>query len=233
MRGVIFDIDGVLLDVRRSYYRAIYETVKAFIRNREIKETEINKMVDYLKNLKGFNCEWRCTDALIKYFENNINCSFELFIENFYSKRKVKEEIINKFEKIYKKYRDYEKSILRKDFLRKLTRDFKIAVFTGRTKIDAIYGLKRINLEPHIIITAEDYKKPSGTAIKEIFDKLGLKEAVYIGDSMDDFLSVKEAKEKYKIKVHFISFRRKIKNCDFFAEKTEDIKKILKKLKWI
>lgn len=59
MKGIIFDMDGVLLDLRGSYYKTIYETVKAFTRNREIKEAEINKMIDYLKNLKGFNCEWR------------------------------------------------------------------------------------------------------------------------------------------------------------------------------
>lgn len=73
MRGVIFDMDGVLLDVRNSYYRAIYETARTFIKRMEIRQMEIKRMVDYLKNIKGFNCEWRCTDAIIKYFENKIN----------------------------------------------------------------------------------------------------------------------------------------------------------------
>lgn len=233
MRGIILDMDGVLLDVRKSYYKAIYETVKIFTKKSHIKEKQINMMVDYLKNLRGFNCEWRCTDAIIKYFENNIDYNFEVFIENFYSKRKIKEEIVSKFERIYKKYRDFERPILGRYFLERLKKDFKVAVFTGRMRDDAIYGLNKIDLEPDFIITAEDYKKPSGLAIKEIFNKLGLREAIYIGDSMDDFLSVKEAKEKYKLKVYFISFRRELKNCNFFARNTEDIKKILKKLKWI
>lgn len=140
---------------------------------------------------------------------------------------------MNKFERIYKKYRDCERPILKKDFLKKLKRDFKVAIFTGRPRSDAVYGLKKIEMEPDMVITFENYKKPSGTAIKEIFDKLGLKEAIYIGDSMDYLLSVKEAKEKYGIKICFVSFRRKIGNCKFFAEKPEDIEKILRKMNWI
>ncbi len=233
MRGVIFDMDGVLLDVKDSYYRAIYETAKAFIKRMEIRQMEIKRMVDYLKNIKGFNCEWRCTDAIVKYFENKIKCDFEFFIETFYSRRKIRKELMQKFEKIYKKYRDCEKPILKEDFLKRLKKDFKVAIFTGRPESDAVYGLKKIKLEPDIIITLENYKKPSGTAIKEIFDKLELKEAIYIGDSMDDLLSVREAREKYRIKICFVSFGRKIGNCKFFAHKSQDIEKIMKKLEWI
>lgn len=233
MRGVIFDMDGVLIDVRDSYTRAIYETVKAFIKRMEIKQREIKRMVEYLKHIEGFNCEWRCTDAIIKYFENKIKCDFEFFMEAFYSRRKVKKELVEKFEKIYKKYRKYEKPILKRDFLKKLKIKFKTAVFTGRPKDDAIYGLKLLKWEPDLILTLENYQKPSGVAIKEIFEKLSLKEGIYVGDSMDDLISVKEAREKFNINVCFISFKRKLGNCEFFAEKDKDIEKILKDLKWI
>ena len=56
--GVIFDIDGVLIDVRRSYRRAIVETIA-----REHGATIDQATVDRFKQAGGFNNDWDLTTA--------------------------------------------------------------------------------------------------------------------------------------------------------------------------
>ena len=57
--GVIFDIDGVLIDVRGSYRRAIIETVA-----REHDETIDQGLIDRFKRAGGFNNDWDLTTAV-------------------------------------------------------------------------------------------------------------------------------------------------------------------------
>jgi HAD superfamily hydrolase (TIGR01548 family) len=57
--GVIFDIDGVLIDVRGSYRRAIIETV-----GREHDATIEQALIDRFKRAGGFNNDWDLTTAV-------------------------------------------------------------------------------------------------------------------------------------------------------------------------
>jgi len=53
---VIFDVDGVLVDVRDSYHRTIVETVRHFT-GRRVTHSQIHRW----KNRSGYNDDWKLT----------------------------------------------------------------------------------------------------------------------------------------------------------------------------
>ena len=60
LKALFFDMDGVLVDVSRSYRRAIEETVLHFT-GRKIQGNTVQRY----KNLGGFNDDWKLTHAII------------------------------------------------------------------------------------------------------------------------------------------------------------------------
>ena len=67
--AIIFDIDGVLVDVRRSYNEAIIKTVQLILKDRyEIKianEFPFEKLISKLRNTGGFNNDIDTAYAII------------------------------------------------------------------------------------------------------------------------------------------------------------------------
>ena len=53
---VIFDVDGVLVDVRGSYHRSIVQTVRHFT-GRRVTHAEIHRW----KSQPGYNDDWKLT----------------------------------------------------------------------------------------------------------------------------------------------------------------------------
>ena len=64
---VIFDVDGVLVDVRGSFHRSIIETVQSFT-GRRVTYAEIHQW----KNRSGYNDDWRLTTDWIASLGNPI-----------------------------------------------------------------------------------------------------------------------------------------------------------------
>ncbi len=58
---IIFDMDGVIIDVNKSHRLAIKKTVKQ-ITGKETTDEEINR----LKQISGFNNDWKLTQELVK-----------------------------------------------------------------------------------------------------------------------------------------------------------------------
>ena len=130
MKALIFDMDGVLVDVSNSYRLAIKETVK-FFTGTEIQDSEIQE----LKNKGGFNNDWNLTAALIKAKV----------------KKARKEEVVMKFQKLYlgKNYDGFinnEDWILKKDVLEELKSKFKLGIVTGRPREEAEYALRKAGI---------------------------------------------------------------------------------------
>jgi phosphoglycolate phosphatase-like HAD superfamily hydrolase len=64
--ALIFDIDGVLLNVRDSYLKAIELTVaRALQRHRRPAPPALTTLVTRLKRVRGYNNDWDCAYALI------------------------------------------------------------------------------------------------------------------------------------------------------------------------
>lgn len=177
--GIIFDLDGVLVDVSKSYREAIRQTAGYFL-NREVSIGEVNQ----IKNKAGMNNDWEATYKLL----NKPGISY----------KKVK----SYFQKLYlgntksKGLIDNEKLLISKSNLQKLKEKYrKLGIATGRPKKEAEYVIEKNKLENifDCIIALEDVKKgkPAPDMLLATIDKMRLKNTVYIGDSPSDVIAAK------------------------------------------
>lgn len=76
----------------------------------------------------------------------------------------------------------------------------KLGILTGRTRREAELALNRCGLSnlipPHLWMTDDDgFRKPDGRALWLLLDRMGARNAVYVGDGIDDLLTVKNYRE--------------------------------------
>ena len=174
--GLIFDIDGVLVDVSQSYREAIRQTAGYFLR-KNIQMAEVDK----IKNKVGMNNDWDAAYALINKPEINYET-----VKNYFQKIYLG-GLINK-----------EKLLISKQELQFLKNKYKkLGIATGRPKKEAKCVIKNNKLEKifDCIIAMEDIEnsKPSPDSIIAVIKKLGLKQTVYIGDSPSDVIAARRA----------------------------------------
>lgn len=171
MKALIFDMDGVLVDVNQSYRMAIKKTAEYFI-GEEISKDEIQK----LKNQGGFNDDVDLTEALISMrglmFDRN--------------------KLLRKFNENYGQLKDQERWLLDLETLRKMYLRYKMGIVTGRPRKDAEYALKKANAEKffEVVIAMEDVpknkRKPDAYGLNLAIARLGATKVYYFGDNIDD-----------------------------------------------
>jgi HAD superfamily hydrolase (TIGR01548 family) len=166
---LIFDIDGVLADVSKSYRAAIKRTAEYFT-GTSISFEEIQEF----KNRGGLNNDWDLTEAIIKTKGKNVN----------------KERIIRKFQNYYSKLINNEKWLLDKRILKSLSKRYNLAILTGRPRKEAYSVLKRNKISNcfSTIVSMEDIakQKPNPAGILKILNQYQNLDAYYFGDSIDD-----------------------------------------------
>ena len=180
--GLIFDMDGVLVDVSKSYREAIRQTASYFLK-RDIQMSEI----ELIKNRVGMNNDWDATYALI----NNPNISYEVtksYFQSIYVGNDQKPGLINN-----------EKLLISEQKLQSLKNKYKkLGIATGRPKKEAEYVISKNKLIEifDCVIALEDVvnSKPSPDSIRMVIKKLNLKQTVYIGDSPSDVIAAERAK---------------------------------------
>lgn len=179
--GIIFDMDGVIVDVSNSYREAIRLTAGYFL-GRFVNKQEVLR----LKNKAGMNNDWDVTYALI----NNKCLSYEkvkAYFQSVYLGSNSKKGLMIK-----------EKLLITKKQFRKLKDKYKkLGIATGRPKEEADYVIINNQLEDYFdcIVALEDVKrgKPFPDSINKVIRALKLKNTVYIGDSPSDILAAKAA----------------------------------------
>ncbi len=179
--NIIFDVDGVLVDVRESFHRTIVDTVR-FFTGRRLVRSEIHRW----KNRGGYNDDWKLTHALVRSLNHRVpyktvKAQFERFYWGEHSDGNVARE---RWE-------------LPRSTLARLARRCELALFTGRTRKELNYSLTRFAVRRYFrhMVTVEDVKrpKPHPDGLLRILEGADPGRALYLGDNVDDALAAKRA----------------------------------------
>ena len=183
MKAVLFDMDGVLVDVSRSYRLAIKKTAEYFL-GRKISLSTIQEY----KNLGGFNNDWDLTTRILKDFGKNIE----------------KETLIHVYQRIYLGKNDdglmrNEKWLLCVKTLQEIRKRFRLGIVTGRPAKEARHALRRFKAEDYfpVLVAMEDVPlekaKPDPFGIRLAMKRLRTDKAFYAGDTVDDMRAARRA----------------------------------------
>lgn len=218
--AVIFDMDGVLVDVAQSYLKAIELTVNQIIGKKRITQTD----VAVIKKIVGFNNDWDASYALVKLNKQNI--PREVWTTE--AKRLLPINQKSRFyKKIYETFQTYylgsrlfeqqtkraapfryapglitkEKKLIDDSLLSDLTTaGYTIAIATGRPSFEAKAAIKQANLTPFFteknVVTLEDtiQGKPAPDPLLLAKKMIRAKNPVYVGDSTNDIMASQRAK---------------------------------------
>jgi len=181
---LVFDMDGVLVDVTESYRETIAATVEHYTGSRITPE-----LIQDFKNQGGWNDDWRLSHHLITGtgFDvpfDDMKAHFQqLFLGN---------DLDGAGGLIQR-----EKWVAREGVLESLAQRFRFACFTGRPRAEVKITLDRfapgLTFDP--IVAMEDVKnhKPSPDGLMQIARDNPDSKLFYIGDSIDDALSARAA----------------------------------------
>jgi HAD superfamily phosphatase len=175
---LIFDMDGVLVDVTESYRETIAATVEHYTGARPT-----NEQIQQFKNQGGFNDDWRLSHYIITGV--GIDVPFEE-MKAYFQELFLGGLILR------------EKWIARPGVLEKLGEQFRLAVFTGRPREEAAITLQRFapDLTFYPIVAMEDVEKPKPApdGLLRIAGANPGTKLIYVGDSIDDARSARAAK---------------------------------------
>jgi HAD superfamily hydrolase (TIGR01548 family) len=178
--ALLFDLDGVLADVSRSYRETTIRTARDF---------GVEASGEDVRNLKrsgGFNNDWDLTHRLIS--DAGMDCSWE--------------GVRDVFERTYQGdertegLKVSERLLVSREFLTGLRERLPLAIVTGRPRPDACEFLRRFAIEDcfDTVVTMEDAPaKPEPDAVELAMHRLRCERAWMIGDTVDDVRAARAA----------------------------------------
>ena len=179
---IIFDVDGVLVDVRGSFHRSILDTVHFFTGHRPA-YAEIHQW----KNRSGYNDDWRLTTDWVASLGEAV----------------AYEVVKARFQKFYWGASGTPGNVARERWLithkrlERWSRRAELALFTGRTRRELRHTLNGTHAEKIFLraVTMDDVKKgkPDPEGLRLLLNGSSKREALYLGDNIDDALSAKRA----------------------------------------
>lgn len=203
--SIIFDMDGVLIDVSRSYRVAIERTTNFFLERKGLPIRATQQYVKVIKNLSGLNNDWDATYVLIALLsKGGKKEEFKKEIQTFppiNNKTREYKKIQEIFQTFYQKLVSAEKCIISKKILEDLINmNLKIGIATGRPRVEALSAIKTFNLREffpeNYIVALEDTEKekPSPAPLLEVKRRMQVENPIYIGDTINDVIAAKKAK---------------------------------------
>mmetsp|Transcript_13535 Transcript_13535/g.36175 ORF Transcript_13535/g.36175 Transcript_13535/m.36175 type:complete len:238 (+) Transcript_13535:55-768(+) len=185
--AVLWDMDGVLVDVSGSYRRAIVETAEAFI-GAPVEAGTVQRF----KNMGGFNDDWKLTAAIIE--EAGKQVAFQDVVDAF--QKRYKGDNFNGFIATEPALID-DKTIPALHDL-----GYDMSLVTGRPEDEARWTLRRLGLDQYLpVVIAMEQQEGKGKpnpfpmqkAMSEMKPPVDPAKAVYIGDTGDDMVAARAA----------------------------------------
>jgi len=181
---IVFDMDGVLVDVTASYRAAIQQTVEYFTGQQISPE-----LIQAYKNRGGWNNDWALSQQIAR----------DLGVEIDY------QTVVTKFQEFFLGANgdgqggliERERWLPQPGLLESLAARHQLAIFTGRVRKELEITLRRfapdIAFDP--IICSEDVTedKPSPEGLLRIRQGCPGRPICYLGDSVDDARSARAA----------------------------------------
>jgi len=178
---LVFDMDGVLVDVTESYRESIAQTVEHFTGRAVSRE----KIQEY-KNQGGFNDDWKLSHHIIT------GAGFDVPFD----------DVVAYFQRIFRDSGP-DSLILREKWvaapgkLEKLNADFRFALFTGRPREEALLTLNRfaqgLVFDPIVGMYDVQNHKPHPEGLLAILEVNCDCKVFYIGDTVDDARAARAA----------------------------------------
>jgi len=188
--ALLFDMDGVLVDVSRSYRRAIEETVEHFT-GRQIGENTIQRY----KNYGGFEDDWKLTHAIIT--DTAMEVPLSRVVEEFQDRYRGDD---------WDGFINEEPPLIDDQTIEALRREGRLlGIVTGRPEEEAKWTLDRLDWADRfpLLVGKEkqgDRSKPDPFPLEHSLTMLAAagcelepREVAYVGDSVDDMKAAREA----------------------------------------
>jgi HAD superfamily phosphatase len=178
---IVFDMDGVLVEVMDSYREAIRETVRHFTG-----EFVSHDVIQDFKNAGGWNNDWLLSHRLITDLGKNVAYA----------------EVVEHFNEIFlgedgNGLIRHEKWMPANGLLEGLAERCSLAIFTGRAKYEADVTLQRyatrIPFDPLITDESVANPKPAPDGLHLIMRAHPKRSLWYLGDTVDDARSAQAA----------------------------------------
>jgi HAD superfamily phosphatase len=201
---LVFDMDGVLVEVTESYRETIRQTVEHFT-GKPVSYDDIQRY----KNAGGWNNDWKLSHRM----------AADLGVEVDYN------TVVDHFQKLFLGDGTNglilrERWISRDGMLDRLARRLDLAVYTGRPRLEARLTLDRfaphLNFDP--LMTADDvtHGKPHPEGLHRVAALKPGQPMWYVGDTVDDARCAKAAGVPF-IGVASQSHSRRQELLDLFA----------------
>lgn len=174
---LVFDMDGVLVDVTESYRETIVRTVEHFTG----KTISRDAIQDY-KNQGGWNNDWLLSQKICRDF--GVELPYATVVD-YFNHLFLGQGMIHR-----------ERWLPRPGLLDQLSDRFDFAIFTGRTTEEAEITLNREGLRDRFfLVSASDVEaeKPAPDGLLKIAALHPGKKLLYIGDTVDDARCAKAA----------------------------------------
>jgi HAD superfamily phosphatase len=176
---LVFDMDGVLVDVTDSYRETIAQTVQHFTGARISAQA-----IQQYKNQGGWNDDWQLSHHIVA--SAGVDVPFEA-VKTHFQKLFHDDGLMLR-----------ERWLARPGALEKLNRQFRFALFTGRPKWEARLTLDRFapGLTFHPIVGMDEVAnhKPAPDGLLRILADNCDCAVYYIGDTVDDARCARAAK---------------------------------------